>query len=67
MEFSETFRVVNALFEVVELRFAHAHLSVHLEQAFSRFIERFKAYRLELETKDKVMKNNNLLLRVAFE
>ena len=51
LESSKAFRVVNALLKVVELRLTDSHLAVHLEQAFSGFIERFKAHRLELETR----------------
>mgnify|MGYP004195047503 CR=1 FL=1 len=51
MESSKTLRIMNAFFKIVELRFTDTHLSIHLEQAFSGFVERFKAHRLELETK----------------
>ena len=48
-ELGETHRIVNTLFEQVQLRLAHTHLTVHFEQALSSIVEGVEADRLELE------------------
>mgnify|MGYP006118573669 CR=1 FL=1 len=65
LELGITLRVMNALLEVVELRLAHAHLSVHLKQAFSSFVEWLEADRLELKVLRVASENiKSLFLRV---
>ena len=49
LEASKSLRVMDALFEEVELRFANAHLPIHLEEAFTSFVKGIVADGFELQ------------------
>ena len=48
-ELGETHRVVNTLFEQVQLGLAHTHLAIHFEQALPSIVESVEADGLELQ------------------